>query len=367
MPLGRGLSSLIPPKDGGENGGASSEDTVVSPQRGETQFDSRPRSSVPNGNPARSVSETLPQAPSRSLGESNLPETFSSTIPPQHNEREGVVEKEKEALREAVTRLPHEAVFQIETSKIVPNPFQPRREFEDGAIDELAESIKQFGIIQPLIVSKITEETETGTNVFYQLIAGERRFRAAKKLGLERVPAIVREIDHPGRKLELALIENIQRRDLNPIEEARAYSRLQDEFSLTQKEIAVRVGKSREVIANSLRLLNLPPDVQKALGEGKVTSSQARMLLSIPNVSDQERTLREILDQKLSVRGIRTEIKRQVVNHPEDPEVIFLKKKLEEYLGMPVKITDLGGKGKITIDFYSKDDIRNFIDKLGGE
>ena len=352
MPLGRGLSSLIPPKEGGENGKTSSEDTVVSPQRGETQFDSRPRSSAPSGNPARSVSET-----------------FSSAVPPERHSVGGeeVVQKEKEALREAVTRLPHEAVFQIETSKIVPNPFQPRREFEDGAIDELAESIKQFGIIQPLIVSKITEETETGTNVFYQLIAGERRFRAAKKLGLERVPAIVREVDHPGRKLELALIENIQRRDLNPIEEARAYSRLQDEFGLTQKEIAVRVGKSREVVANSLRLLNLPPDAQKALGEGKVTSSQARMLLSIPNVSDQERTLREILDQKLSVRGIRTEIKRQVVDHPEDPEVIFLKKKLEEYLGMPVRITDLGGKGKITIDFYSKDDIRNFIDKLGGE
>lgn len=259
-----------------------------------------------------------------------------------------------------------EAVFQIETSKIVPNPFQPRREFENGAIDELADSIKQFGIIQPLIVSKVTKETETGTDVSYQLIAGERRFRAAQKLGLERVPVIVREIDHPGRKLEIALIENIQRRDLNPIEEARAYSRLQDEFGLTQKEIGVRVGKSREVVANSLRLLNLPQEIQQAIAEGKITGSQARTLLAIANAADQERTFRDILDQKLSVRSIRTEIKRQE-RHPEDPEVIFLKKKLEEHLGMPVRITDTGGKGKIVIDFFSKDDVRNLIDKLGGE
>ncbi len=363
MPLGRGLSSLIPPKERDENKKASSEDTAVSSRREETQFGSQPRSSASSGNPARSVSETLPQTPSRSLEESN------------------VIQKEREALREAVTHLPdenvppivarqkpqmHEAVFQIEISKIVPNPFQPRREFEDSAIDELAESIKQFGIIQPLIVSKVTTETETGTDVSYQLIAGERRFRAARKLGLERVPAIVREVDHPGHKLELALIENIQRRDLNPIEEARAYSRLQDEFGLTQKEVAVRVGKSREVVANSLRLLNLPQDIQKALSEGKITGSQARTLLSIPNAADQERTFRDILDQKLSVRTIRTEIKRQE-QHPEDPEVIFLKNKLEEHLGMPVKITDMGGKGRITIDFFSKDDVKNLIDKLGGE
>ncbi len=351
MPLGRGLSSLIPPKDGASGGGTPSKDAVVSPQSFEDQ--------------AHRGSET-----------------FSSTTPPQHGGEDNIIQKEKEALREAVTHLPadnippavlshqrpktQEAVFQIEISKIVPNPFQPRREFEDGGIDELAESIKQFGIIQPLIVSKVVKETETGTDVSYQLIAGERRLRAARKAGLERVPVIVKEMDHPGHKLELALIENIQRRDLNPIEEARAYSRLQDEFGLTQKEVAVRVGKSREVVANSLRLLNLPQDIQKALSEGKITGSQARTLLSIPNAADQERTFRDIVDQKLSVRTIRTEIKRQE-QRPEDPEVIFLKKKLEEHLGMPVKITDMGGKGKIVIDFFSRDDIKNFIDKLGGE
>ncbi len=351
MPIGRGLSSLIPPKDGVPDGNAFSKDTVVSPQREETRLDSQPRSSAFSGNPAHSVSETLSQTHSRpSQGDAEV-KIFSSDVPP------AVFHQNPKT---------QEAVFQIETSKIFPNPYQPRHEFEDGAIDELAESIKQFGIIQPLIVSKVVKETETGTDVSYQLIAGERRLRAAQKVGLERVPVMIKEIDHPGHKLEMALIENIQRRDLSPIEEARAYSRLQDEFGLTQKEIAVRVGKSREVVANSLRLLNLPPSVQTALVEGKINESQARALLSISNAAEQERTLRSILEQKLSVRSIRTEIKKQE-QHPEDPEVIFLKKKLEEHLGMPVKITDMGGKGRITIDFFSKDDVKNLIDKLGGE
>lgn len=256
-------------------------------------------------------------------------------------------------------------MFHIEIEKIKPNPYQPRHKFNDEGLSELAESIKQFGVIQPLIVSKIVKETETGTDVEYQLIAGERRLMAAKKLGLERVPVIVRPVEHPGHKLELALVENIQRRDLNPIEEAKAYSRLQDEFGLTQKEIAVRVGKSREVVANSLRLLNLPQNVQEALMEKKISESQARTLLSIPNITDQERTFRDILAQKMSVRSIRSEIKRQ--EPIEDPEVIFLKKKLEECLGMSVKIAGSVRGGKITIDFFSKEDIKNLIDKLGGE
>ncbi len=339
MPIGRGLSSLIPPREGGNDVSAEQlqkTDRPPAPAAG-SGLDSHRDASKTFGDQAHRGSET-----------------FSSAVLPR--QMSGVGGKKPQS---------REAVFQIETNKIVPNPFQPRREFEDGTLDELAESIKQFGIIQPLIVSKVTEETETGTDVSYQLIAGERRLRAAQKLGLERVPVIVREIEYPGHKLELALIENIQRRDLNPIEEAKAYSRLQDEFGLTQKEIGVRVGKSREVVANSLRLLNLPRDIQKALAESKISESQARALLSIPNAADQERTFRDILDQKLSVRSIRSEIKKQ--ERPEDPEVIFLKKKLEEHLGMPVRIVGQGGKGKIVIDFFSKEDIKNFIDKLGGE
>ena len=321
MPIGRGLSSLIPPKD--------------MPQNGET----------PSGG---AVSSSVRQQEMRSTENPRRDEPTQNEIPatyPKHKSQE--------------------AVFQIEIDKIVPNPYQPRKEFSEEAINELSESIKQFGIIQPLIVSKSVKETETGTKVEYQLIAGERRLKAAKRAGLAVVPVIIKETDHPGHKLELALIENIQRRDLSAIEEAKAYSRLQDEFGLTQKEIALRVGKSREVVANSLRLLNLPLTIQTALSEGKINESQARALLSFQNPADQEKTFRDIMEQGLSVRNLRKEIIKR--SEPEDPEVVFLKKKLEEYLGLPVRVTDNGGRGKITIEFFSREEIKNLIDKLGGE
>ncbi|MCL4399928.1 ParB/RepB/Spo0J family partition protein [Patescibacteria group bacterium] len=321
MPIGRGLSSLIPPKDMPQNG--------ETPSGGAVSSSVRQQETRPTENPRRD--EPI---------QNEIPATY-----PKHKSQE--------------------AVFQIEIDKIVPNPYQPRKEFSEEAINELSESIKQFGIIQPLIVSKSVKETETGTKVEYQLIAGERRLKAAKRAGLAVVPVIIKETDHPGHKLELALIENIQRRDLNAIEEAKAYSRLQDEFGLTQKEIALRVGKSREVVANSLRLLNLPLTIQTALSEGKINESQARALLSFQNPADQEKTFRDIMEQGLSVRNLRKEIIKR--SEPEDPEVVFLKKKLEEYLGLPVRVTDNGGRGKITIEFFSREEIKNLIDKLGGE
>ncbi len=151
-----------------------------------------------------------------------------------------------------------ESIFHIEVEKIVPNPYQPRKVFNAEEIQELADSIKEFGVLQPISVSKVVKETSSGTRVEYQLVAGERRLKAAKLAGLPRVPAIIRKGDTPKMKLELALIENIQRSNLNPLESARGYARLQDEFNLTQKDIAARVGKSRETVANTMRLLNLP-------------------------------------------------------------------------------------------------------------
>src|SRR3989344_4719501 len=150
--------------------------------------------------------------------------------------------------------LPTDAIFQIEVERITSNPHQPRREFNEEALKELANSIREFGVLQPLVVSKIERETENGTSVEYELIAGERRLMASKLAGLRTVPAIVRSTSSDKEKLELAIIENIQRADLNPIETARAFAKLQDEFKLTQREIAARLGKSREAVANSVRL-----------------------------------------------------------------------------------------------------------------
>jgi len=282
-------------------------------------------------------------------------ETFSSTIPPRQDSERVVFKKEQH----------NESVFQIEVEKIKPNPFQPRHEFNNEELEGLAQSIREFGIIQPLVVSKIIKETETGTDVEYQLIAGERRLRAAKLAGLERVPAIVRKVDSNRTKLEMALIENLQRHNLNPIESAKAYSRLQDEFGLTQKEIAIRVGKSREAVANSMRLLNLPSYIQESLMENKLNESQARALLGIQNMDEQRRVFESILSNKLSVRAVKSEA--QKTEPVADPELIYWQKRLEEGLGMPVKVSKNGGKGRVAIEFYSDEEWHGVLERLLGK
>ncbi len=259
----------------------------------------------------------------------------------------------------------HESIFQIEVEKIVPNPLQPRHEFNEEGIDELVQSIREFGIIQPLVVSKVTEETELGTRVFYELIAGERRLRAAKKLGLAQVPAIVRLVDLNRSKLEMALIENLQRRDLNSMEAARAYARLAEEFGLTQREIAIKVGKSRETIANTLRLLGLPSDIQRALEEGRVNESQGRFLLGLADPGIQRKAFQDILEGKKETRV--TGLKKEAAKAPANPEDSYWGKRFEEGLGMPVSVQKKGAKGKITISFYSEEDWNKLSEKLLGE
>ncbi len=251
-----------------------------------------------------------------------------------------------------------EAIFHIEVERIKPNPYQPRREFNEENLKELSQSIREFGIIQPLIVSKIIKETETGTQVEYQLIAGERRLMAAKIAGLPRVPAIVRKITAERDKLELALIENVQRSNLNPIESAKAYSRLQDEFNLTQREIATRIGKSREVVANTLRLLNLPLNVQEAIAQNKITESQARALLSISDFKSQDEEFQKMAGEK---RGSGNR------NDYSDPQKIYWEKQLEEKLGAPVKVLKQGSRGKMVIQFFSEEEWQAILNKLLGE
>lgn len=261
-----------------------------------------------------------------------------------------------------------ESIFHIEIEKIRPNPYQPRHEFNPEALEELAQSIREFGIIQPLVVTKIERESTYGTEVEYQLIAGERRLMAAKKAGLERVPVIVRQVGDARAKLEMALIENIQRSNLNPMESAHAYARLQDEFGLAQREIAVRVGKSRETVANTMRLLNLPLQIQEAISTGKMSESQARTLLSLENHGEQMSTFGRILENKISVRTLREEVAKKPQNPTVvDPQESYWEKRLEEGIGAPVKVVSNGARGKIVIQFYSLEEKRSIFEKLVGE
>ncbi len=265
-------------------------------------------------------------------------------------------------------------VFLIEVEKIRPNPHQPRKFFDEESLRELASSIREFGILQPLVVTKIEELAEHGTTIQYELIAGERRWLASKLLGLERVPAIIRSIKLDRERLELAVIENVQRANLNPIESARAYAKLQDQFNLTQREIASRIGKSRETIANTVRLLNLPTNIQDAVAVGQLSESQARLLLAIPEIAEQEMLFEDIIKNNLSVRELKIKIEKKKAealkkeNHlfptVPDPELASLTKSLEEFLGARVNLEKSGGTGKIVIDFYSPEELKGIIAKL---
>ncbi|MEK7590159.1 MAG: ParB/RepB/Spo0J family partition protein [Patescibacteria group bacterium] len=265
-------------------------------------------------------------------------------------------------------------VFLIETNRISPNPQQPRRDFNEQELMELASSIREFGIIQPIVVTKIENETETGTQVEYQLIAGERRWRAAKIAGLERIPAVIRSVNREQDRLELAIIENVQRANLNPIEAARAYAKLQDQFSLTQREIAVRIGKSRETIANVLRLLNLPTQLQEAVAKNTISESQARLLLSVSDPIQQQNLFEDILKSSLSVRELKSRIQKiktagqqeesSVAAIAPSPELFSIQKTLEELLGTKVKLESSGQSGKITISFYSPEELQGIIQKI---
>lgn len=245
----------------------------------------------------------------------------------------------------------------IPISRIERNPHQPRLHFDHGQLEDLISSIKEHGLLQPLVVSPLG-------NGRYQLIAGERRLRSATIVGLESVPAIVREATEQ-QKLELALIENVQRQDLNPIEEAKAYRRLIDEFNLTQDEVSTRVGKSRPQVANTLRLLQLPEDIQRALIERKLTASNARTLLSLPTEAERIELFHAMLDGHFTVR--QTEAR---VPHPRripvlDPNVSEAEMCLREALHCRVLIKrTVRGEGEIRLLFHSDEELRSLLETL---
>jgi ParB family chromosome partitioning protein len=252
------------------------------------------------------------------------------------------------------------AYFLCDIEKIIPNPYQPRKEMDSAGLNELAASIKEKGILQPLLINQ-------SKNDAYELIAGERRLRAASLAGLNKVPVIIRKASEEER-LELALIENIQRQDLNPMEESLAYDRLAKEFSLTQEEIAQKVGKERSTVANMLRLLNLPEYAKEDLQSGKISMGHARVLLSLSD-SEMIQTVRNrIISHGLSVRqaeklakeikGIKRPQKKQSPkNAIPESYCATLANDVTRHLGSKSKITQNGNRGKLEIEYYSLEDL----------
>lgn len=245
---------------------------------------------------------------------------------------------------------------------IVPNKRQPRTQFDDAALADLAASIREHGVLQPLLVRPV------GTNR-YELIAGERRLRAAKAAGLRHVPIVVRTTD-AQESLELALVENLQREDIDPLECALAYKQLSDEFGLTQEQVAMKVGKARVTIANALRLLRLPEAVQQALRSGAISEGHARALLMFPTESAQLVMLDRILKQELSVRAVENAANpsetKQPVEKPSDPNWDALEESIAKRLGSPVAFQrNRKGGGKMVVEFYSDDDLERILNSLG--
>lgn len=271
------------------------------------------------------------------------------------------------------TSSKRESVFLIDIGQIKPNPYQPRRDFDTKELKELADSIRVYGILQPLVVTKVEEDVPTGRSVSYELIAGERRLRAAKMAGLPSVPVVVRT-STPKEKLEASLIENLQRNDLGAVEEARAFKQLQEEFGIKQKQIALRVGKSESYVANTVRILALPPNMQKALGQGKINEGHTRPLLALQNTPEQEKLFKEIQERGLNVRQaeargreLGSRKSRSLVQGKTsvDPELLELLEAFKDAHNISeARVRTDGRKARLAVHFSSKNDLRNWIKKL---
>lgn len=268
-----------------------------------------------------------------------------------------------------MSELYSNSIFFIDIEKVQPNPFQPRREFEEGPLKDLSESIRQYGVLQPLTVSRVEKETpDGGLVVEYELIAGERRLRASKLAGLSQVPAIIRVGDDNMMKLELAIIENLQREDLNGVERARAFQRLVDEFKFTHTQIGAKMGKSREYVSNSIRLLSLSQEILDALSAGKINEGHTRPLLMLATRPEEQTTLfKEIMFRKITVREAERIARRIAVDKVRkhalipDAGLMVIEQKLQESLGTRVHIEPKEAGGKITIDYFSNDDLETIM------
>jgi ParB family chromosome partitioning protein len=259
-----------------------------------------------------------------------------------------------------------EALREIDIDRILPNSHQPRKNFDEDALNELADSIREHGVVQPIVVRPLDDG-------FFQLIAGERRWRASQRAGLYRIPAVVREAGEHAA-LEVALIENLQREDLNPIEEAQAYERLITDFGLTQEDVSRRVGKNRATVANMLRLLRLPPEVQQWLRENRLSTGHAKALLSLSDLNAILDSAKKIIQGNYSVRQAEMLVSRYTANggvkeesaatETEDPNVKAAIHALEQVLGTKVTVHESGGKGKLEIHFYSAEEMNRLYEGL---
>ncbi len=317
--LGRGLASLIPPKKVTTDGAGSSP-FVISPMSQQVPQE-------PTAAPAPTPGEVVAPAPAAAPA----PTSSAGT------------------LRE------------VPLTSIVPNPHQPRLSFDEAKLQELTDSIKEHGILQPIVVSKNGEQ--------HEIIAGERRFQAAKRAGLTTVPVVIRDVTEQ-EKLELAIIENVQRHNLNPIEEAKAYLRLVDEFNLSQEAVAEKMGQSRSVVANTLRLLQLPIEIQRAVAEGKLSVGHAKALLAIENPEKQRAVFDLIIKEELTVRETETKV-RSISVKPYvrsavqlNPEILERTEHLTQILGTKVKISPSGKGGRVIIEYYAPEDLDGLLKRL---
>ncbi len=259
------------------------------------------------------------------------------------------------------------AIFWVEVDKIKPNPYQPRKEFDQAKLEDLAKSIRQYGVIQPLTVTRREfEKPDGGLATDYELIAGERRLRASRLAGVSQVPVIIRaDYDDDKTKLEVAIIENLQREDLNPMDRANAFARLVNEFGFKHVQVAEKVGKSREYVSNTIRLLTLTPEMQQALSEGKISEGHTRpLLMLIDRPQEQNVLFREIMQKKLTVRDTESIARRIAFDKVRKkeylyaPEILEMERELTQALGTRVAIEPKENGGKLSIDFMGEDDLR---------
>lgn len=268
----------------------------------------------------------------------------------------------------------NDSIFWVEVDKIKPNPYQPRRDFDEAKLRDLADSIRQYGVLQPLVVTRReVEKPDGGLVAEYELIAGERRLRASKIAGIAQVPVLIRSVEDDAKtKLELAIIENLQREDLNPVDRAKAFARLAEEFGFKHIQIAQKIGKSREYVSNTMRILTLPEDILQALSEGRISEGHTRPLMMLDTRPEEQITLfKEIVFKKMTVReaeGIARRIAHERARKKPEitPDIVELESKLAETLGTRVQIEKREIGGKLIIDFFSAQDLQAILDLVKG-
>jgi ParB family chromosome partitioning protein len=279
---------------------------------------------------------------------------------------------ERKALGKGISALipeketsPQEKTLRVRVDQIRPNPFQPRENFDHQSMEELTQSIREKGIIQPVLVRRRGD--------YYELIAGERRFRAAKALNIKEIPILIRDAEDED-SLELSLIENIQRQDLNPIEEARAYQYLIDKFQVTQEKLSEVLGKARTSVANILRLLKLPQEIQEEIRKGRISFAHGRALLELDDQNKQRRLAQEIISKGLSIRELENLIKTQrpkvhkqrIKTDTHEPYIAVLEEELQHILATKVRISKRKKRGHIWIEFYSQQDLDRIVHRIRG-